>query len=230
METDWIGMLWRNRMRVWRFVQVGAALVLMAAILQLWLSSERQSQALLARQTDQLADSLVQQAAHAAATALKLDDAEQLNWLINSLVDDPRVVSATVFSHQGQRLAFSQSLFPEAQLPDEETLQAALARFAPLTATVRQEDEVLGYLRIRINRALFFRDNRTLHQQQHDQQQLMLLLAGLVGALLARSLSFKRASYSYRQAQRRNLVKARRRALKRRQKDDSANEPSSPSP
>ncbi|MBY5921893.1 AhpA/YtjB family protein [Ferrimonas balearica] len=222
-------MLWRNRMRVWRFFQVGIALILIVAILQIWVSSERQTHNLLARQTDQLADSLVRQAAHAAATALKVDEPEQLSWLVESLVADPRVISATVFSHEGQRLAFSQSLFPEAQLPDEETLQSALNRFAPLTATVRQEDEVLGYLRIRINRSLFFRDNRTLHQEHHNQQQLMLLLAGLVGVLLARALSFKRASYAYQQAQRKSRVKARRQAQKARQERDSAKETTHPS-
>ncbi|MBY6186278.1 YtjB family periplasmic protein [Marinobacter hydrocarbonoclasticus] len=218
-------MLWRNRMRVWRFFQVGLALILVVAILQLWLSSERQTHNLLARQTDQLADSLVRQGAHAAATALKLDDPEQLNWLVNSLVADPRVISATVFSHEGQRLAFSQSLFPENQLPDDETLHHALGRFAPLTASVTQGEEVLGYLRIRINRSLFFRDNKLLHQQQHDEQQLMLLLAGLVGALLARAFSFKRASYAYQQAQRRNRVRARRRAQKAREASDEAKQP-----
>ncbi|MBY5992722.1 AhpA/YtjB family protein [Ferrimonas balearica] len=186
-------------MRVWRVLQMGLALTLLVGILQLWLSSERQARLLLDRQTDLLADSMVRQAAHAAAPALKLDEPEQLNWLVHSLVADPRIVSATVFSREGHRLASEQSLFPTEQLPEAEVVDRALQRFAPLTAAVRQDSEVLGYLRIRINRSLFFRDNKVMLERHHHQQQLMLLLAGLIGTLLARALSFKRARFSYEQ-------------------------------
>ena len=45
---------------------------------------------------------------------------------------------------------------------------------------------------------LFFNEIKEAHNLNMEQQQIMLLVAGLIGMLLSRSLSFKRADFDRR--------------------------------
>ncbi|WP_051252793.1 AhpA/YtjB family protein [Ferrimonas kyonanensis] len=185
-----------KRLVVWRVLQVILAVTLMVVTLNLWRHHQHQGQQLLNQQAGELATQLVQYAAIGAAPALAKEDDQQLDWLVQQLIKDPRVLSASIFSDEGQRLAQAQSLFPESQLPEAEQLEAALKRYTPFVATIEQPTGTLGFIRIRVNTQLFFLDNRRLDRDQQRQQPLMLLMAGLVGYLLAKSLSAKRAAMS----------------------------------
>ena len=184
-----------------RLMQVVAAVGLLSAILLMWQHQVTQRSQLLYSKADEQAEQIVQYAAIAAAPALAEEKDEQLQWLVDSLVADSRILSATLFSADGQKLFQAQSLFPESQLPEEQVLEAALERFDPFVADVILEEQSLGYLRIRANTHLFFIEQRRLERTLIRQQPLMMLMAGLVGALLTLALSTRRLDIHRRREQ-----------------------------
>ncbi|WP_259655897.1 YtjB family periplasmic protein [Shewanella colwelliana] len=184
--------------RLSRLIQIGIALALMAGLFQLWETSLLQGQQLLKSQTQKMARLLVQQTAYGAAPALQLQNDEQLQWLTTALVLDPKVMSATIFSERGQRLAFAQSVSQDDLEPESDELERLLAPFPPYVESVIQDNKNLGYIEVRLVPELFFNEIKEAHQINMEQQQMMLIIAGLIGLLLSRALSFKRADFDRR--------------------------------
>ncbi|CAM4117762.1 YtjB family periplasmic protein [Shewanella aquimarina] len=189
----------KKTQRLTRLLQISVAVALMVGLFQLWETSLLQGQQLLKSQTQKMARLLVQQTAYGAAPALQLQNDEQLQWLTSALVLDPKVVSATIFSEKGQRLAFAQSVTDEPLEPESEELRALLAPYPPYVEAVLQDDKNLGYIEVRLVPQRFFNEIKEAHQLNMEQQQMMLIIAGLIGMLLSRALSFKRADFERRQ-------------------------------
>ena len=185
----------KKRQRVSRFLQIAIALALAVGLFQLWETSLLQGQQLLKSQTEKMARLLVQQTAYGAAPALLLQNDEQLQWLATALVLDPKVMSANIFSEDGQRLSFAQSVTSEELEPDSEELNALLAPYPPYVEAVSQDGNNLGFIEVRLEPRLFFNEIKEAHQINMQQQQVMLIIAGLIGMLLSRALSFKRADF-----------------------------------
>jgi len=158
---------------------------------------------------------LVQQTAYGAAPALQLQNDEQLQWLASALVEDPKVMSASIFSEDGQRLSFAQSVTDEELEPDSDELNKLLDRYPPYVEAVTQDDINLGFIEVRLEPRLFFNEIKEAHQINMEQQQMMLIIAGLIGMLLSRSLSFKRADFDRRKTR----VKLRQKPGKLRKKE-----------
>ena len=169
---------------------------------------------------------LVQQTAYGAAPALQLQNDEQLTWLANALVLDPKVMSAIIYSEQGQRLAFAQSVLKsELELePDSEELQALLAPYPPFVEPVTQEGKNLGYVEVRLDERRFFDHIKEAHELNMRQQQVMLLIAGIIGLLLSRSFSFKRAYVDRKKTRIHRLKKQKLSSEKRKEKHSEQNE------
>ena len=188
----------KKTQRLTRLLQISVAVALMVGLFQLWETSLLQGQQLLKSQTQKMARLLVQQTAYGAAPALQLQNDEQLQWLTSALVLDPKVMSATIFSEKGQRLAFAQSVTDEPFEPESEELRALLAPYPPYVEAVLQDDKNLGYIEVRLVPQRFFNEIKEAHQLNMEQQQMMLIIAGLIGMLLSRALSFKRADFERR--------------------------------
>ncbi|MFB2777864.1 AhpA/YtjB family protein [Shewanella mangrovisoli] len=184
--------------KISRLLQIAIALTLMVGLVQLWQTSLLQGQLLLKSQTQKMARLLVQQTAYSAAPALQLQNDEQLQWLASALVEDPKVMSAAIFSDQGIRLAFAQSLTNEALDPESEDMGLLLSKYPPYVEPVIQDGKNLGYVEVRLDTKLFFNEIKEAHNLNMEQQQMMLLVAGLIGMLLSRALSFKRADFDRR--------------------------------
>ncbi|CAM3308329.1 AhpA/YtjB family protein [Shewanella violacea] len=174
------------------------AITLAVGLIQLWETSLLQGQQLLKSQTQMMARLLVQQTAYGAAPALQLQNDEQLQWLASALVLDPKVMSASIFSEDGQRLSFAQSVSDEDLEADSEELHQLLKRYPPYVEAVTQDGNNLGYIEVRLEPRLFFNEIKEAHLINMEQQQMMLIIAGLIGMLLSRSLSFKRADFDRR--------------------------------
>ncbi|TKB49263.1 hypothetical protein FCL40_07955 [Ferrimonas sediminicola] len=183
-----------------RLAQVIAAVGLLATLLLMWQQQAQQRSDLLYEKADGQAEQIVRFAAIAAAPALAQQREEQLQWLVEALVQDSRILSATLFGADGQKLLQAQSLFPLSQLPEEPVLEAALERFDPFVAEVTLGDHSLGYIRIRANTHLFFIEQRRLERQLIRQQPLLMLMAGMVGALLTLALSTRQLDIARRRA------------------------------
>lgn len=201
--------------RISRLVQIAIALTLSVGLIQLWETSLLQGQRLLKSQTQKMARLLVQQTAYGAAPALQLQNDEQLQWLASALVEDPKVMSASIFSEDGQRLSFAQSVTDEELEPDSDELNKLLERYPPYVEAVTQDDNNLGFIEVRLEPRLFFNEIKEAHQINMEQQQMMLIIAGLIGMLLSRSLSFKRADFDRRKTR----VKLRQKPGKLRKKE-----------
>ncbi|EGM71216.1 hypothetical protein SOHN41_00950 [Shewanella sp. HN-41] len=184
--------------KISRLLQIAIALTLMVGLVQLWQTSLLQGQLLLKSQTQKMARLLVQQTAYSAAPALQLQNDEQLQWLASALVEDPKVISAAIFSDQGIRLSFAQSISKEGTDPDSEEMNLQLSKYPPYVEPVIQEGKNLGYVEVRLDTKLFFNEIKEAHNLNMEQQQMMLLVAGLIGMLLSRALSFKRADFDRR--------------------------------
>lgn len=184
--------------KISRLLQIAIALTLMVGLVQLWQTSLLQGQLLLKSQTQKMARLLVQQTAYGAAPALQLQNDEQLQWLASALVEDPKVMSAAIFSDQGIRLSFAQSITKDVLDPDSEEMVQLLSKYPPYVEPVLQEGKNLGYVEVRLDTKLFFNEIKEAHSLNMEQQQIMLLVAGLIGMLLSRSLSFKRADFDRR--------------------------------
>ncbi|MGI2258022.1 YtjB family periplasmic protein [Shewanella sp. GXUN23E] len=192
--------------KFFRLLQLAIAVALIIALVQLWKTSLVQGQELLESQTEKMARLMVQQTAYSAAPALQLQNDEQLQWLTEALVEDPKVMAATIFSAEGQRLSFAQSLSEQELEPGSEELTELLAPYPPYVEAVYQGDTNLGYVEVYLAPQLFFNEIKTAHQMNMEQQQLMLLIAGLIGFLLCRTFSYKRADFDRRKA-RANRIK-----------------------
>ncbi|MEI6858303.1 MAG: AhpA/YtjB family protein [Shewanella sp.] len=184
--------------RISRLVQIVVAITLAVGLIQLWKTSLLQGQQLLKSQTQMMARLLVQQTAYGAAPALKLQNDEQLQWLASTLVLDPKVMSVNIFSEDGQRLSFAQSVTDEELDPGSIELNQLLERYPPYVEAVTQDDNNLGFIEVRLEPKLFFNEIKEAHQLHMEQQQMMLIIAGVIGMLLSRSLSFKRADFDRR--------------------------------
>nr|WP_283107240.1 AhpA/YtjB family protein [Shewanella marinintestina] len=203
------------------------AIALFIGLDQLWETSLLQGQQLLKSQTEKMARLLVQQTAYGAAPALQLENDEQLQWLAQALVLDPKVMSASIFSEDGVRLSFAQSVIDEELEADSAELAHILEQYPPYVEAVSQDGKNLGYVEVRLEPKYFFNEIKEAHQINMEQQQMMLLIAGLIGMLLSRALSFKRADFDRRKARvklRQLLTKKNAKAAAKAAKQQAANE------
>lgn len=193
-----------------RLLQIALAIVLIVALVQLWQTSLLQGQQLLKNQTEKMARLMVQQTAYGAAPALQLQNDEQLQWLTAALVRDPKVMAATIYNAEGLRLSFAQDIQAEDVDPDSPALAQVLAPYPPYVEPIIQGADNLGFVEVRLNPRLFFNEIQASHQHNMREQQIMLLVAGVIGMLLSRALSFKRAATDRRRTRvKRNLKRAK---------------------
>lgn len=84
-------------------------LILLVILFLSWLIVDYQLERLIVKRSDEYARSITAVAAKTSAQALLAEDRLQLRTLVESVVDDPYVRSATIFSEDGQPLI----IFPE---------------------------------------------------------------------------------------------------------------------
>jgi membrane protein len=185
----------KKRHKMTRLIQVCLAVGLIFGLVHLWQSSLINGNQLLNSQTQVMARLLAQQAANGAAPAMYLKNTQQIEWLANTLVTDPKIMSVNIYDSSGNRLAFAQSVSSEKLDPDSKELEELLKPYAPLIENVTQGDNNLGYVEVRLNPNIFFDEIKILHEENMQLQQIMLIVAGIIGLLLSKSMSFKRAEF-----------------------------------
>ena len=183
-----------------RLLQVLVSIGLILGLVYLWQTSLINGQNLLNSQTKIMSRLLAQQTANGAAPAMFLNNKEQLQWLATTLAADPKVMSVNIYNSQGERLAFAQSVSLAEYEVDSDELNQLLMPYPPLIENVMQGDNNLGYIEIRLNLGIFFDEIKLLHEKSMELQQIMLLVAGFIGLLLSRALSYKRADFDRRRA------------------------------
>ncbi|WP_394129549.1 AhpA/YtjB family protein [Shewanella maritima] len=188
----------KKRQKFSRIIQVILAIALIFGLINLWQTSLKNGQNLINSQTNIMARLLAQQAATGAAPAMYLQNDQQLQWLATKLAQDPKVISVHMYNSQGVRLAFAQSISNEDLGPDSQEMKQLLHSYPPLIENVIQNNNNLGYIEVRLNLNHFFEEIKALHEKSMELQQIMLCVAGFIGFILSRALSFKRADYDRR--------------------------------
>jgi len=166
-----------------RLSQFSLAMLLVVMLGALLWHSDKQSEMIRLQQQAAVESILKQQLALAAAMGLKLDEQQQLQWLAQSLNQSPLLNGVWIHRSDGTLMAES----------TKETNGDSII----LAAEVRQE-QLLGYLRLSLNKQVFVQPIIEIQQQQVKWQRWSILLAGIIGFLLARAFSQKRANYQLR--------------------------------
>jgi membrane protein len=148
----------------------------------LWFSSQ-QSQQLRQQQEQAITQLLKQQLALAATMGLKLNEQQQLQWLAQSLNESPLLNGVWIHRADGTLMA--------------ESTEAAPTDSILLVSEIRQ-DKLLGYLKLSLNKHELIEPIAAIQDQQLKWHQWSLVLAGVIGFLLARASSQKRARYQLR--------------------------------
>lgn len=190
----------KKRHQFIRLVQVVIAIALSFWLYHLWQTSLNNGQKLIASQTEYLARTLAQQAANGAAPAMSLNNDEQVQWIADTLADNPRVKSVNIYNSQGVRLAFAQTVTTDDLGPDSEALRQLLQVYPPLIENVEQNGNNLGYVEVRLEASEFFNELKYLHAKNMELTRWMLVVAAFIGFSLSRALSFKRAEFVRRKA------------------------------
>ena len=177
-----------------RLSQLSLALILVVGLFALLWHSQQQSNQMRQQQETSMASILKQQLALAATMGLKLNDQQQLQWLAQTLSESPLING--VWIHQSDGTLMAESVVNT----DQPTIM--------LAAEIRQ-DSLLGYLRLRLNQDVFVQPIVKIQQEQLEWQRWSLLVAGLIGMLLARAFSQKRAKYQKRNLKTKVLLKQR---------------------
>lgn len=166
-----------------RLSQFSLALLLLLLLAGLLWQSQQQSQQIREQQKQAIAQLLKQQLALAATMGLKLNEQQQLQWLAQSLTESPLLNGVWIHRADGTLMAESTEFSP-----DDSIL---------LVSEIRQE-KLLGYLKLSLNKNEFIEPIVSIQQQQLIWHQWSLILAGIIGFLLARAFSQKRARYQFR--------------------------------
>ena len=177
-----------------RLSQLSLALILVVGLFALLWHSQQQSNQMRQQQETSMASILKQQLALAATMGLKLNDQQQLQWLAQTLSESPLINGVWIHRSDGTLMAES------VVSTDQPTIM--------LAAEIRQ-DSLLGYLRLRLNQDVFVQPIIKIQQEQLEWQRWSLLVAGLIGMLLARAFSQKRAKYQKRNLKTKVLLKQR---------------------
>lgn len=173
-----------------RLSQFSLAMLLVVMLGALLWHSDKQSELIRQQQQTAIASILKQQLALAATMGLKLNEQQQLQWLAQSLNQSPLLNG--VWIHRGDGTLMAESI----QHAEESTVQPNKESLI-LAAEIRQ-DELLGYLRLSLDKEVFVQPIVEVQQQQLKWQRWSIFLAGAIGFLLARAFSQKRANYQLR--------------------------------
>lgn len=187
-----------------------AALV---AVIFYW-SLTLKGESLLGNQTEKLARSLTSLAAFNAAHYIQQQQNRELDRLVNALVQENFIFDATVYDQRGLTLARSKGALPiQALLPMSGvavTPSQGIGR-KPYVATIYSESgDAIGYLRITLEESSLLSSAVRYIRSAQFSLQVMLVMALLIGFILARLLSRERRRL-IRIAQRRRAIRLKKR-------------------
>lgn len=167
-----------------RILQLTVALVLVIWIIQMWSSSERQSETVSRLHTDQMARVIIGQAAHEARIWLQDDNMRGLEGMADYLQRQDGVLEVSISDSFGKTLVRAGHDMPVHEfLNDLPTFMWAIPMVEQIEDTAGNRP--LGFIRLTFDYNRIMAQNQ-IHQRAYYQQTgFMLFLAVLAGALAA---------------------------------------------
>lgn len=182
-----------NRRKLPRLRYLLLAIVLLIALLQLFLYASERSSAIFDSQARIMARLLAQQSALAARPLLSDSDNSAALALVNNLAADPYIIDATLYRQDGTTFARSDNALPLPQLLGFAGTAKVLGdqHITPYVGEIRAANgqQVLGYLRVTLNHQALSDSMAQPKTQTLDLARLLLVMAILLGFLLALALT-----------------------------------------
>ncbi|EKE72404.1 putative SerB-cotransposed membrane protein [Gallaecimonas xiamenensis 3-C-1] len=171
-----------GRRRRWlRLVALALALSLLGVLLWRWQNLAQAGLQVERQQISVMARALTSQAAYAAGQLMSNGEDKALQGLADRLAKEPQLLDAAIYDATGSVLARSGSDKPVLSLLEK----ADENRLIPYVSEIQSAGQVLGYLRITLTEDEVVHDARTYRKQVGESLRLMLLMAILMGFLLA---------------------------------------------
>lgn len=179
-----------NRRFYFRFVYLSIAVAALAVILIQQLNDTHRHQRLVQEQFELTVRMLTQQAALASSQPILDQNSEALTALVDNLASDPYILDAVIYDAEGVALARSKGALSYQQLGGFGPFKDQTARHDVLfyVSEVELAGEVLGYLRLALERESLLVSTGQLLERELQQGRIMLLLAALAGFTLAAAL------------------------------------------
>ncbi|WP_181902250.1 AhpA/YtjB family protein [Thalassotalea euphylliae] len=178
-----------------KILQLAIAIVLIVVLLNMLIVRFDDQAKRITAQQQVFADDYIEQAGQAMLVLIKQDKKSAINEYLTKLATPEFVLGATLYDQTGQTIGFGGSK----QSINE--LYGLSSELPPLTPTVSplvvelRDEKLYGYLRLTIRKQTWQQNLLQANEENQVFTRYMLLIAGLVGFLLARGLSrFSRSS------------------------------------
>lgn len=165
-----------------RIANLTLVIVAAAICVNLWLLNTGQSKQWHDKQSTQLGRSLAAYAANVLAPSVQQNDTDSIASQLTILANDPHVLGVSIYDQKGT------------VLDSNEQNVSVLATFLlgeqpPLVfiEEIKYQQKVLGYLRLMLDEEQVMTFHSDYQLQLYKQIIVLMLLAGLLGILIARS-------------------------------------------
>lgn len=172
-----------------KILQLAIAIALTVVLLNMLITRYHEQAQLISNQQQAFADDYINQAGQAVLVLLKQGKKAAINEYLAKLALPTFVSGVTLYDETGQTIGeggIAQSIH-EIFGVDNPT-QAPLLNITPIVVELRDE-KLQGYLRLTISNQAWQQGLQAANDDHQDVMRYMLLVAGLIGFLLARGLS-----------------------------------------
>ncbi|MDX1536673.1 AhpA/YtjB family protein [Arsukibacterium sp.] len=168
-----------------KLVQLAIAVAGIWFVLHSWVKTSYQGQAILQNQAEQLMRENLLTLSQAAAYLIEHDQLDGLEQLTRNIAASPFLYDVVFYDSNGVRISWSEASAAARVMYGKFASQPLV----PLVQEIRNEQQLLGYIKISLQPDTKLNPSFARWQQLMHHLLLLLLLTGLIGYLLRRSFS-----------------------------------------
>ena len=213
----------KKRYKISRIIHIAIIIILSITIAKTWQSGIVEKQQALHQQEKILVDFVLNQITFVTEQTLIHKDNSQLKALVRDLVETPYIVSLAIYDHQGVKLVLGHDVNDIiTTTQNAKKINQTLKNYPVFVKSIYENGKSLGYLEVHLKPKLIWHEFLNVDQIIEKQQQIMLIMATVIGALIARLFSRKRLHFDYKKSRIiaiRAMRKRRRQEMKKRNKN-----------
>jgi len=179
-----------------KIMQLAIAIFIIIVVMNLWLFSSQQSEHVLDKHTRQISEQYLSQLVSGVGILLAKDSVA-LQGYIDDIAQQKWVKDISYYDHTGQLILASSNQSTINDLYGVSLYKTDRSdKFIPFVHELRNGMELIGYLRLTVEKTALTGELEIQRTQQFDLFRLMMILAGVAGFLLTRGLNrFSRQGY-----------------------------------
>lgn len=168
-----------------KLIQLAIAVLGIWFVLNSWVKTSHQGQAILQSQAEQLMRENLITLSQAAAYLIENDQLDGLEQLTRNIAASPFLYDVVFYDSNGVRISWSEASAAARLMYGKFASQPLV----PLVQEIRSQQQLLGYIKISLQPDTKLNPSFARWQQLMHHLLLLLLLTGLIGYLLRRSFS-----------------------------------------